>query len=145
MIRPARIFDRRAVLELADEWTALYPYLKPDRDRMSILFRTAVSQPSTHYAAVVQDGDDVTGCIAAMQGQNVWARKNHMAILLWVSKTPGEGARLLRMFKRWTDTRPTVRLAGFHPDIDVDPRALKLAERIGFKRYGGAQIYYKGA
>ena len=54
----------------------------------------------------------------------------------------GGGAALLREFRNWIVPRRGVKVAGMSPDLDIDKRALQLAERIGFKKNGGAYLIY---
>lgn len=116
-----------------------------DKDKIREGIRIGIVQPTTHFCAVShEEGQAPTGMLLAHQGPNPWAKKNFANVVFWASQIPGDGARMLRTFKQWVDSRSVVRVAGFLPDLEVDPRALALAERIGFAKHGGARLYYKG-
>jgi hypothetical protein len=139
-IRPATLSDLNAVLELATEQAGRYP-LKPDRQKMIALFREGCSS-AQNFLWVVEEKGKVGGALAAFTADNLWAQRRNCNILLWVSRIPGGGAALLREFRNWVVPRRGTKVAGMSPDLEVDPRALQLAERIGFKRHGGAYLLY---
>ena len=141
IIRPATLSDLGQLLELAMEQASNYPELKPDRDKIRALIIDGLST-AKHWAHVVDEGNRITGALFAFTTENVWAQRQNSAVMFWVSKTPGAGATMLRRFRDWVKTRRAIRVAGFAPDIDLDPRVWQLAERIGFQRYGGAYLLY---
>ena len=141
-IRPATMQDKIAIFQLALEQAGRYPALRPDHDRMKNQITLAISSPQ-HFCWVVENiHHRVAGVLLAMGGSNLWAQRQFCAVNLWVSKLPMGGARLLRHFRNWVLGRPAIRVAGIAPDLDVDPRVWKLAERIGFKKQGGAYLLY---
>lgn len=140
IIRPATLGDRGAVLALAYEQASKYP-LKRDAVKMNALFTDAVSA-ARHYAIVAEQNGEVKAALLAFTVNNEWAQRQNSGIRLWVSKIPGAGAAMLRQFRDWVKSRRAIKVAGFAPDVDVDPRALILAERIGFQRHGGAYLLY---
>ena len=122
------------------EQTELYPRLRPDPDKIRALIVDSISAPR-HYAFVVQDRK-VDGVLLAFTSNNAWAQRQNCAVMLWVSKIPGAGAAMLRDFRDWMQGRRAIRVAGFAPDVELDPRVWILAERIGFERHGGAYLLY---
>jgi len=139
-IRPAKLDDRDVVLKLAKEQAKRYP-LKVDEKKMLTLFREGVSS-AQDFVWVVEDNGQVGGVLAAFTGENLWAQRRNCNIVLWVSEIPGGGAALLREFRNWVVPRRGTKVAGMSPDLDIDERALHLAERIGFKKHGGAYLLY---
>jgi hypothetical protein len=140
IIRPAVLADQTRILDLALEQAELYPRMRPDTDKMKALIVDSISAPR-HYAIVVQE-HQVDGVLLAFTSNNAWAQRQNCAVMLWVSKVPGEGATLLRSFRDWVKGRRAIRVAGFAPDVELDPRVWILAERIGFERHGGAYLLY---
>lgn len=102
---------------------------------------TAISSPQ-HFAYVVEAEKKIRGTLLAFTSDNLWAQRQNCNIVLWFSKEPMAGAAMLRAFRDWVQPRRAIRVAGMSPDLDVDPRALRLAERIGFEKNGGAYLLY---
>ena len=144
MIRHGKRTDIKELTDFTLEWATLYPYLRPDRDKIKRAFREIIFYPATNFCLVATDEDRIRGALIAMQLPNLWAAKNFCSIIFWHSQIAGDGVKMLRMFKQWVDTRSVIRVAGFHPDIELNPRVLTLAERVGFRQHGGAYLYYKG-
>lgn len=139
-IRPATLADRKAVLALAYEQADKYP-LKRDLRKMDALFTDVVSA-ARHYALVAEEGGVVKGALLAFTSDNAWAQRQNCGIMFWVSKISGAGAAMLRQFRDWVKSRRAIKVAGFAPDVDLDPRVWVLADRIGFQRHGGAYLLY---
>ena len=144
MIRPARPADMPAILQLAESWYAAYTGLKPDPARARKALSELIAQPSTHYASVSSTDGKVRGALLGRQCQNLWARKNNLAVLFWVSQIPGDGARMLRHLIHWMNHRPTIRASVMQIDAPVDPRVYTLAQRIGFRMSGSSLVWFKG-
>jgi len=140
MLRSATPSDKDAIVELARKQMERYP-LRPDKDKINELVREATSS-AKHFAYVVDVGGIVQGVLIALTSDNLWAQRQNCNIVIWVSEVPGWGDKLLRKFKEWVEPRRAIKVSGMCPDLDIDPRALKLAERVGFKRHGGAYILY---
>jgi hypothetical protein len=141
IIRPATLSDHQAILGIAYEQAKLYPLLKRDLRKMSDLFTDSVSA-ARHYSLVAEENGQVKGVLIAFVTNNAWAQRQNAGVMLWVSKIPGAGAIMLRQFRDWVKSRRAIKVAGFAPDVDLDPRVWKLAERIGFQRHGGAYLLY---
>lgn len=141
MIRPATRDDFEALFELVLKNCAHYP-LRPDEEKIESGLKEMIDQ-GRHFAMVAERGGKIEGALLAMTHSNLWAQRANCGVLLWVSEIPGDGAAMLRRFKKWVYGRRTaVRVAGFTPDIETDHRVWKLVERVGFKRYGGAYLLY---
>lgn len=140
MIRPANPSDKDGIISLARKQMERYP-LRPDKDKINELVGLAISS-ARDFVWVVDVGGEVKGALIAFTADNLWAQRQNCNIVMWVSEVPGYGEKLLRKFKEWVTPRRAIKVSGMSPDLEVDPRALKLAERIGFKRHGGAYLLY---
>lgn len=139
MIRPATLADRQQIMGLLDPWYEHYP-LRKDQSRVFSLLTEAISS-AQHFVWVAED-TDVKGVLIGLTSDNLWAQRKNCNIVAWISKIPGAGAALLREFRDFVKSRPAIKVAGACPDLDVDPRVWTLAERIGFKRRGGAYVLF---
>lgn len=142
-IRTVKPTDVGLVLTIAKELAlSSYPLLRWDYDRTRATMNELVVD-SRHYARVVSnEHDEPVAALLALTADNLWAQRRHSSVVLWYSSRPTAGAALLRDFKKWCEQQPAIRVAGFHPDLEIDARALRLAERIGFSRHGGAFLLY---
>jgi hypothetical protein len=142
IIRPATLADYDAIFALGMEQAEQYDRLKVDHERTRKLLIEVISSPQ-HYAIVgLDENREVKAVLLAMVGANYWAQRQCATVGLWVSKIAGGGADLLRFFREWVRSRRAIKVAGLAPDLDLDPRILLLAERIGFKRHGGSYLLY---
>lgn len=145
IIRPATLADKNVLMAISlSHAEELYPRMKPDIAKIDGLVTEAIST-AKHYAWVAErDDGKVRAAVVAFTTDNAWAQRQNSAVMLWVSVIPGAGATLLRGFRDWVLSRRAIRVAGFAPDVELDPRVWKLAERIGFERHGGAYLLYNG-
>jgi len=142
MIRPATFTDHTAIFGIAIDMTANYPNVRPDEGKINRCIQTAVSS-SKHFAMVSEKDGKIVGALLAITSNNLWAQRSNCQIILWATRAPGEGIKLLREFRGWAQLRRVIRLWGVVPDFDVDPRVLLLLERTGFKRYGGSYQMFR--
>lgn len=140
IIRAATLADKEGIIELAREEMERYP-LRPDKDKINEMLTEAISS-AKHFAMVIDVGGHVQGVLIGLTGDNLWAQRQNCNIVIWVSRVPGYGGILLRKFKEWVQPRRAIKVSGMCPDLEVDPRALKLAEHLGFERHGGAYLLY---
>jgi hypothetical protein len=140
LIRPATLADRGAILEFVLEEAKRYP-LRPDLAKIKAVITEATSS-ARHFVWVAERNGKVEGVLAGLTSDNLWAQRQNCNISLWVSRIPGAGASLLREFLAWVKSRRGIKVAGMCPDLELDPRILALAERIGFSRHGGALLFY---
>ena len=142
MIRPAVLSDFYAITGLAAVEAVKYSRLKIDRDKIYKAVKESISS-ARHFCWVeVDDNDDVTGALIGLTSDNLWAQRSNCFVALWKAEN-GSGRALLQAFKDWVQSRRVIRVAGFVPDSDhIDWRAYALAERMGFKRNGGAFLLY---
>jgi len=142
MIRPATLKDKPVIQQMVLKETSRYP-LRPDIHKIQDALQEVI-EAGRHYAMVAERDGQVEGALLAITNENLWAQRKTCTVVFWMSRSPGDGAALLRRFRQWIKGRRTaIRVAGFSPDIEVDdPRVWELAQRIGFKRYGGSYLYY---
>lgn len=142
IIRPATLSDLNTIIDIAMEATLMYPNMRPDKAKIKALGIDAISA-ARHYALVTErENGYIDGVLIAFVTDNSWAQRQNAHVMLWVSRYPGSGAAMLRKFRDWVLSRRAIKVAGFAPDVELDPRVLELAERIGFKRHGGAYLLY---
>jgi hypothetical protein len=143
MIRPAILADVEAIIAIGEVEACAYPRLKPDFKKMRKLVTMAISS-AKHFCWVSEDqSGNVTGTLVGVSSENLWAQRQNCIVALWKSEIVGDGRRLMKEFLKWVDTRRIIRMAGIVPDSNqTDPRAWKLMERLGFRRYGGAYLIY---
>lgn len=143
MIRPATLADVEAIWRIGVYETRVYKELKPDTKKIRNSIIQAISSAS-HFAWVSVDvHNDVQGALIGLTSGNLWAQRKNCLVALWSSYIAGDGAKLLREFKRWVQSRRVIRVAGLVPDSEnIDTRAYDLAERIGFRRCGGTYLLY---
>jgi len=142
ILRPAVPSDRAMILAAAERLAkVLYPKLEVDFPKMAAGISEAVSSANNFCWIAEKDGA-LGAVLLAMVAQNNWAKKRFCSVLLWVSDIPGAGVKLLRKFREWIRGRKGVKVAGFAPDTDTDPRIWQLVERVGFKKCGGAYLLY---
>jgi hypothetical protein len=143
MIRPAILADVDAIFDLAIALYSQYPQLKPDLVKIRKGIIQAISS-AKHFAWISESPHEgLKGVLIGLTSENLWAQRKNCFVPLWYSERRGDGAKLLRAFKIWVQSRRAIQVAGFVADSKyVDSRAWLLAERIGFKRCVGAYLLY---
>lgn len=142
MIRPAILADVEAILKIALEETKGYEMLRADPKSMRTHIYKAISS-AKHFCTVSMNDGKVDGVLIGLVTSNLWAQRSNCFIALWKANVPGEGRKLMLAFKEWVQERRAIRVCGLVPDSNhIDPRAYKLAERLGFQRCGGAYLIY---
>jgi hypothetical protein len=143
MIRPATLSDVNTILLIAEREVLKYPRLKPNLQKMrKVLIETISSAKHFCWVSCGELGTP-SGVIVAAVSENMWAQRQSCNVVLWIAEIAGDGVRLLRELKNWITSRRAIKVAGFAPDTDdIDPRVWQLASMMGFKRYGGAYLFY---
>ena len=143
MIRPATLADLEAIFDIAVHETRGYEKLRLEVAKIRRGIIQSISA-AKHFCWVSVDSQDrVAGTLIGLTSENLWAQRKNCFVALWTSAIEGDGAKLLREFKQWIQSRRAIRVAGFVSDSDhIDSRAYMLAERIGFKRYGSTYLLY---
>lgn len=144
MIRPATLSDVNAILDIAQRDVRInYPLLRCDVNKIRRVLVESISS-AKHFCWVSSEDDgSVTGAIVGLVQENFWAQRQCCNIALWAAQVCGDGVRLLNELKKWVTSRRAIRVVGFTPDSEaIDLRVWRLAERMGFKRHGGAYLFY---
>ncbi len=142
MIRPATLADVDAIYDIAMDEARMYHGLRPDPVKIRKGITQAISS-AKHFAWVSVGVVRVEGALIGLTSHNLWAERQNCLVALWRSRIAGDGVRLLRAFKTWVQSRRAIRVAGFVSDSEhIDRRAFQLAERMGFRRCGGAYLLY---
>lgn len=142
MIRPATLADIDAIFRLAFKDVQSYVLLRPDYKKMRKGIMMSISG-ANHFSWVSENAGKVNGVLIGLTSDNLWAQRKNCFVAFWKAEVAGDGAKLLREFKRWVQSRRIIRVAGFVPDSNhIDMRAYDLAQRIGFRRCGGAYLLY---
>ncbi len=142
--RRATHADIQAIVELAAESVAQDPLpVVVDPQAMADTARQLVGQPA-HFAWVTEADGAVVAAVVACVQRSFWFRGSQASVLLFFSRAPGAGVPLLREFARWVRSRPTIKVAVFELEPDVDPRTERLLQRLGFARKSNNLSYVKG-
>lgn len=143
MIRPAILADVSAIYSVAWYEAQRYEKLLPDAKKMRHGITAAISS-AKHFCWVSVDDEGVlSGALIGLSSGNLWAQRDNCLVALWKSEIVGDGRKLMREFLKWVDTRRIIRVAGLVPDNNhVDPLVWSLAERLGFRKHGGAYLLY---
>lgn len=122
-----------------------YPELIMDIDKAHQLVHDLVGD-ETHYAYVCGKPGEPTAALLARRGAGVWSTKPSAAVMLWYSTVPGQGVTLLRHFRNWVKEDGRIVMAGWCEDYHIRVhdayRIQEIASRVGFKRRGGAFLYF---
>jgi hypothetical protein len=141
-IRPAILADANAIFEIALEEASSYEKLFPDEGKIRKGITIAISS-AKHFAWVSESDGRIEGVLIGLVSENLWAQRSNCLIAIWKSRIVGDGLRMMRAFFDWVKHRRAIRIAGIVPDSNaIDPRALRLAEYLGFERTGGMYLYY---
>ena len=142
MIRPATLADADAIFGIAMDEAHQYRGLRPDPVKIRKGIIQAISS-AKHFAWVSENASGLRGALIGLTSHNLWAERQNCLVALWHTKQIGDGRKLLRAFKTWVQSRRAIRVAGFVSDSEhIDRRAFQLAERMGFRRCGGAYLLY---
>jgi hypothetical protein len=136
VIRNMETADVPAVRRCADAMAAaLYPELISDPDRQNDLLMKAKND-SSWYARVVGEKGNPASVLVARTGDNVWASRQHAAIMLWYGEF-GNGVLLLRNFVHWVKEQKRIVMAGWCDDFGVDAKTRNSFLKNGFILRGG--------
>lgn len=142
MIRPATLADLNAINEIALIEAAKYNRLLADRKKIRAGITAAISS-AKHFCWVSEEDGRVNGALVALSSSNLWAQRDNCIVALWKACVVGDGRKMMKEFLKWVDTRRIIRVAGIVPDNNhVDPLVWSLAERLGFRKCGGAYLIY---
>ena len=86
----------------------------------------------------------MVGAVAAVSQTSFWFQRNQCSVLLYYTRVPGEGLKLLREFARWVKSRPAIKVAVMELEPETDPRLAKFMARQGFDRRSETISYVRG-
>lgn len=143
IVRKAKPTDTPGIEAMAQMWAIKYPHLLVDQGRLRNAVRDCVSG-ARHFAEVVELDGEIRGATMVYVSDHLWAQRKQAHVVFWVSEVAGAGGRMLRDVIEWAEPRRSIRFIGICPDLEIDRRALSLAERIGFKRRGSVYVRVNG-
>ena len=134
MIRRATPSDVTAIVEIAVESVSRDPLpVKIDREAMAEMARTLMNP--AHFMWVAEDANgNVTAAVAAMTQKSFWFRGLQCSVLLYYTRVPGAGAKLMREFARWVKSRSAIKVAVLELEPNTDIRMVSFLRRLGFDR-----------
>lgn len=137
--------DREAAADFAI--VGLRPERVPllmNRSRVLSVIDGIMSSEQHFHLAAFEDGRIVAG-IAVMVTPMLFFERCEAHIVMFFSRKPGAGFRLLREAMRWVRGQPLIRRVLWSLEDDADhERIARIAERHGFKRRHALLAAYKG-
>lgn len=144
MIRRAKPQDIPAIIDIAVESVSRDPLpvaINQDamRETLDVLLNPA------HFLRVSETQGQVVGAVAACVQPSFWHEKLTCSVLLYYTRVPGEGVKLLREFARWVKGRSAIKVAIIELEPNCDPRLVALIKRLGFARESTNLSFVRGA
>ena len=144
MIRAATLADVPAIVDIAVESVSQNPLpVRICRDSMAETAKEAIAG-NQHFVWVSEIDGEVVAAVGAMSERSFWYERQQCSVMLYYTRVPGEGVKLLREFGKWVKSRPVIKVAVIEMEPDADPRLLKLMGRIGFSRISMNCTYVRG-
>ena len=144
MIRAATLADVPAIVDIAVESVSQNPLpVRICRDSMAETAREAIAG-NQHFVWVSEIDGEVVAAVGAMSERSFWYERQQCSVMLYYTRVPGEGVKLLRELGKWVKSRPVIKVAVIEMEPDTDPRLLKLMGRIGFSRISMNCTYVRG-
>jgi hypothetical protein len=143
MIRPAKLSDIPAIVELAVESVTTHPLpLKNDLDAVAAMARSLIGNPA-HFVWVGEVDGKVVSCVAAQVGPGFWFRGLQASVLLYYARPPGSVALLMRRLSKWMHSRSGIKMGIVELEPTTDPRLVALLSKIGFARHSVNATYVR--
>jgi hypothetical protein len=144
VIRKATLADVPAIVDIAVESVNQNPLpVRICRESMADTAREAIAG-NQHFVWVSEIDGEVVAAVGAMSERSFWYERQQCSMMLYYTRAPGEGVKLLREFGRWVKARPVIKVAVIEMEPDADPRLIKLINRIGFSRLSMNCTYVRG-
>jgi hypothetical protein len=134
IVRNAKPQDQKAIFKIAMLMTENYPGLKPDKEEINAIIRTAISA-GKHFCRVIEHESSVKAVLVCLVSKG-WSQRLGGNIVLWYSEVPGGGTELLRNMKSWMSDRRAVLAIGLIPDFDMGDKPINIAKKVGFVKQG---------
>jgi ribosomal protein S18 acetylase RimI-like enzyme len=77
--------------------------------------------------------------------RSFWFRGLQCSVLLYYTRVPGAGAKLLREFSRWVKSRHGIKVAVLELEPSTDLRMLRFLRRLGFDRKSMNMTYIRAS
>lgn len=144
MIRKAVPADIEAIVDIAVESVSIDPLpVKICRDSIRDTVKEAIAGNS-HFVWVSEIDGSVVACVGAMADRSFWYERQQCSVMLYYTRVPGEGIKLLRELGRWVKSRPVIKVAVMELEPNADPRLIRFLQRIGFSRLSTNCSYVRG-
>ena len=142
MIRNGKPQDIESIVDIAVESVSQNPIpVRIDRDAMRDAAEDCLS-PSNFLMVSEIDGV-VVGAVAAVSQPSFWFQRQQCSVLLYYSRTTGEGLKLLRAFAEWVKSRPAIKVAVLECEPETDPRLFDFMGNLGFSRRSTNLVYVR--
>lgn len=144
MIRRGTPADIAAAVEIAVESVSRNPLpVRISRDAITEMVEQCVRN-NAHFAMVSEVDGKVVAAMGAMVQQGFWFERLQCDVVLYYTRVPGEGVKLMREFARWVKSRPAIKMANFSLEPDADPRLKRFLRRLGFAMEFPQMTYVRG-
>lgn len=142
MIRKATHSDIPAIISLAIESVEIDP-LPVDIDPVAMSLSAKKCMGNGGFAYVSEIDGVVVAAVGAQSYPSFWHTRSDCSVLLYYTRVPGEGMKLIREFARWVKGRRRVRTATIELEPNADPRIFRFLERLGFNRPSTNMTYVR--
>ena len=143
MIRKAKPQDLDSIVSIAVESVSQNPIpVRIDRQAMKETARECLGPQ--HFCWVSEIDGEVVAAVAACSQPSFWYERQQCSVLLYYTRVPGEGVKLLREFMKWVKSRPAIKVAVMELEPETDPRLIKFLNRIGLDRVSTNVSYVRG-
>lgn len=133
MIRKAKPQDIPSIVDIAVESVSQNPIpVRIDREAMADEARIALNP--AHFLWVSEIDGKIVAAFCAMVSHSFWFRGKTASVLLYYTRVPGEGIKLIREFSRWVKSRSGIKVVAWEFEPETDPRLIKFVKRLGFNR-----------
>ena len=143
MIRRATTKDVAAIRGLAIESVSKDPIpVRICKESMDETIREALG--NNHFLWVSEIDGEVVAAFGAMSQPSFWHERQTCSVMLYYTRVPGEGLKLLREFVRWFKHRPVIKVVVMELEPNTDKRMLKYLRRVGLSRISMNATYVRG-
>lgn len=136
--------DLPAIVELAVESVSRDP-LPVTIDRQAMLETGRSLLNPAHFLWVAEADGAICAAVAACAQRSFWFRGLQCSVLLYYTRVPGAGAKLLREFARWVKSRSGIKVAVLELEPSADLRMLRFLRRLGFDRKSMNMTYVRAS
>lgn len=143
-IRRAMINDLPTIVELAVESVSRDP-LPVAIDRQAMMETGQTLLNPAHFLWVAERDGKICAAVAACVQRSFWFRGLQCSVLLYYTRVPGAGAKLLREFSRWVKSRHGIKVAVLELEPSTDLRMLRFLRRLGFDRKSMNMTYIRAS